>query len=137
MRRIVTFLLVSTALSTSVVLANNGAFTSIDSTVGALNTSGKGTLGTFGAWFFGLLPLISFIGIGVGGYRYASKKAEQDQDTTRVAIITFISAILGFFVGVILAAVLGAGLMGSASEGVQIVNSFWRSVLTGGVAAQK
>lgn len=130
MKRLVSFLLIATFVSTSAVFAANGsAFSGVDSTVSEMHQSAKTSLAVGAAWLFGLLPLIGMIGIGIGGYRYAAKKAEQDQSTNRVAIITVISCFLGLFLGVGICAIFGAGLAGSAAIGVQKSVSFWTEIL--------
>lgn len=107
-----------------------GEFDSINSTVQSLDQSGKTSVAVGFKWFMGWLPVILFVGIGWAGYYVAKKKADQkEDDTTKVAVIAIISAFLGFIAGVFVDAIIGAGLMGDASKGLQVLRQFWSTIL--------
>ncbi|TXE84186.1 hypothetical protein FPD46_01345 [Campylobacter peloridis] len=90
---------------------------------------GKSILGVIISWGFSLvLPVISVV-IGVAlGYKFQSKKSEQDQSTGKLYLVLAGCAIAGFFVYVIVAMLFSRILFGDMNEMFTRIYEFWRTV---------
>jgi hypothetical protein len=109
--------------------ADGDSFGDVNNVVTQFSDSGKGILGTAIRWIIGLLPLILFI-IGIfGGMKYAKKQADQDQDSTKVYVSAVIGGIAGSMVGLLLIALIGTALLGSAGDGLDVLRGFWKGLL--------
>lgn len=87
-------------------------------------TSGAG-LKLIMAW----LPVIAF-GVGVFmGYRHAKKQGDQQEDSNKVAITMAIAGIVGAIAGVLIDALIGAGLMQDSMKGLQVLKDYWIKAL--------
>lgn len=87
-------------------------------------TSGAG-LKLIMAW----LPVIAF-GVGVFmGYRHAKKQGDQQEDSNKVAITMGIAGIVGVIAGVLIDALIGAGLMQDSMKGLQVLKDYWIKAL--------
>jgi len=104
-------------------------FTAVDGVITQFDESGRGILGAGVKWLIGLLPLILFI-IGIfGGMKYAKKQADQDQDSTKVYVSAVIGGIAGSMVGLLLIALIGTALLGTATAGLEVLRTFWQDAL--------
>lgn len=106
-----------------------GEFDQINSTIADASNAAKTTMGLGLQWIFGWLPLLMFIAVGFGSYMTAKKKAEQDQNNLKIAMTTGIGAIVGFFVGIGLVALLGTALLGDSMKAITVARQFWASSL--------
>lgn len=100
----------------------NKVVTNLDAQV--QTTSGAG-LKTVMAW----LPVIA-LAVGVFmGYRHAKKQGDQQEDSNKVAITMGIAGICGAIVGVLIDALIGAGLMQDSMKGLQVLKDYWVGAL--------
>lgn len=87
-------------------------------------TSGAG-LRTAMAW----LPVIAFaVGVFMG-YRHAKKQGDQQEDSNKVAITMGIAGVVGALAGVLIDALIGAGLMQDSMKGLQVLKDYWIKAL--------
>lgn len=108
---------------------SGGSFGNIDTVVTDFDAAGQGILGTGVKWVIGMLPLILFV-VGIfGGIKYAKRQADQDQDNTKMYVSAVIGGVAGTMVGLLLIALIGAALLGSASEGLDVLKAFWKASL--------
>jgi len=104
-------------------------FDAVDGVVTGFSETGGSILGMGVKWLIGLLPLILFV-IGIfGGMKYAKRQADQDQDNTKVYVSAVIGGIAGSMVGLLLIALIGAALLGSAADGLSVLRQFWTNLL--------
>lgn len=87
-------------------------------------TSGAG-LRTLMAW----LPVIAFGGGVFMGYRHAKKQGDQQEDSNKIAITMAIAGIFGALAGVLIDALIGAGLMQDSMKGLQVLKDYWVGAL--------
>lgn len=91
-------------------------FDSINDTLNSGSKAGQVALGTGIKWGFGIvLPLICIITGTIMGYSQQKKKAEQEQSTTKIYVVTAISAIVGVFVYIIITSIFSRALFGDPS----------------------
>ena len=103
-------------------------FDAVNDILGSGDKAGKKALGTGVTWAFGVvLPFICIIAGAILGYSFQKKKSEQEQNTTKIYVVTAISAIVGFFVYAIVAMVISRALFGDANFIFQVINNFWKS----------
>ena len=103
-------------------------FDAVNDILGSGDKAGKKALGTGVTWAFGVvLPFICIIAGAILGYSFQKKKSEQEQNTTKIYVVTAISAIVGFFVYAIVAMVVSRALFGDANYIFQVINEFWKS----------
>ncbi|ECL6143823.1 hypothetical protein ABZL51_001629 [Campylobacter jejuni] len=97
--------------------------------IGSASEGGKTILGAIMSWGFSVvLPLIAMI-VGVAlGYKFQSKKAEQDQSTFKLFVILAGCAIAGFFVYAVIVMLISRALYGDFNELANKIYDFWRSV---------
>lgn len=102
-------------------------FDAVNDILGSGDKAGKKALGTGVTWAFGVvLPFICIIAGAILGYSFQKKKSEQEQNTTKIYVVTAISAIVGFFVYAIVAMVVSRALFGDANYIFQVINEFWK-----------
>lgn len=91
-------------------------FDAVNDILGNGSKAGKSALGTGMQWGLSIvLPLICIIAGAIMGYSQQKKKAEQEQNTNKIYMVTAISAVVGFFVYVIVTMILSRALFGDAS----------------------
>jgi hypothetical protein len=108
-----------------------GDFSNVDGVVTNFESSVNTTVGKGMKLFMGWLPLVLF-GLGLAlGIKQSKKKSENDQEggATKVALIGAIGGIAGAFVGVLVDALLGAGLMQDSAKGLLVLKNYWQGVL--------
>lgn len=104
-------------------------FDAVNSVVQNFDSAGQGILGTGVRWLIGLLPLVLFV-VGIfGGMKYAKRQSDQDQDNTKVYVSAVVGGVAGSMVGLLLIALIGAALMGEASQGLGVLRNFWQTIL--------
>lgn len=97
------------------------------STIGEADEGAKQTLRIAIQWIMGIgLPLICMVGFAFLGYQFAKKKAEQTQDgQNRIPMAVGVGIVIGIFVYMIVASLVGVALLGSAADGLKVITNFW------------
>ncbi|MBD5165143.1 hypothetical protein [Helicobacter sp.] len=75
------------------------------------------------------MPFVCIIAGAILGYSFQKKKSEQEQNTTKIYVVTAISAIVGFFVYAIVATIVSRALFGDANYIFQVINDFWKEAV--------
>lgn len=105
-------------------------FDAVNDILSSGDKAGKKALGTGVVWGFGVvLPFICIVAGAILGYSFQKKKSEQEQNTTKIYVVTAISAIVGFFVYAIVAMVISRALFGDANYIFQVINDFWKEAV--------
>lgn len=105
-------------------------FDAVNDILSGGDKAGKKALGTGVTWAFGVvLPFICIVAGAILGYSFQKKKSEQEQNTTKIYVVTAISAIVGFFVYAIVAMVISRALFGDANYIFQVINDFWKEAV--------
>ena len=63
------------------------------------------------------------------GYRHAKKQGDQQEDSNKIAITMAIAGIFGALAGVLIDALIGAGLMQDSMKGLQVLKDYWVGAL--------
>lgn len=106
-----------------------GEFDNVDKVVGNLDKSVSTNSGLFMKNLMGWLPLITMAGGLFMGYRHAKKKGDQEEDSNKIALTVGIAGIVGAVVGVLIDALIGAGLMQDSTKGLQVLKDYWVTAL--------
>ena len=106
-----------------------GEFDNVDKVVGNLDKSVSTNSGLFMKNLMGWLPLITMAGGLFMGYRHAKKKGDQEEDSNKIALTVGIAGIVGAVVGVLVDALIGAGLMQDSTKGLQVLKDYWTTAL--------
>ena len=109
-----------------------GEFDGITDVVGGADTAGKQTFGTVIKWAFAVvLPLGCIIGGAIMGYMFAKKKAEQQgEGSVKMPLVVGGMAILGLFVYLLVAALVGQALLNDATAIItEVIPTFYREAL--------
>lgn len=118
------------ALFSSIYLgAATDEFSEAANAIQSASDSGKSILGAVFGWGFSVvLPLVAMVVGIILGYKFQSKRAEQDQSTLKLFVILGGCAVAGFFVYVIIAMLFSRALLGDFSAILTKVYAFWNSV---------
>ncbi|EAB5282029.1 hypothetical protein CT954_01320 [Campylobacter jejuni] len=109
--------------------ANADEFNDALNTVTSASNTGRGVLGEGMRWVFAvLLPAVCMFTAGFLGYTQAKKKAEQEQASFKIYVITGISVLIGFFVFCIVAMLFSSALFGDSKAVFERVYEFWRTL---------
>ncbi|ECK2550126.1 hypothetical protein FQW77_08605 [Campylobacter jejuni] len=104
-------------------------FSEAANAIQSASDSGKSILGAVFGWGFSVvLPLVAMVVGIILGYKFQSKRAEQDQSTLKLFVILGGCAVAGFFVYVIIAMLFSRALLGDFSAILTKVYAFWNSV---------
>lgn len=110
-----------------VSILNADEFDEINNVLDRGSTAGKKALGTFLQWAFAVaLPLICIFAGAIMGYTQQKKKAEQEQSTTKIYIVTAVSGVAGFFVFAIITMIISRALFGDSNYIFTIINEFYK-----------
>lgn len=94
------------------------------------SNSGKAILGTAMQWIFSVILFFGSMAVGMFlGYKYQSKKSEQDQSTMKLFGVMGVCGILGFFVYNIILMLFSRALLGDFTKLLSRVYEFWGSIL--------
>ena len=105
-------------------------FDEVNNILDSGDKAGKKALGTGVQWAFALiLPLICVVAGMIMGYSQQKKKSEQEQNTTKIYVVTIISGIVGFFVFAIVAMIFSRMLFGDANYIFQVINEFYKQAV--------
>ncbi|EAH9136026.1 hypothetical protein CUPS9163_08640 [Campylobacter upsaliensis] len=109
--------------------ANADEFNDALNTVTSASNTGRGVLGEGMRWVFAVFLPAIFIFTGMFlGYTQAKKKAEQEQASFKIYVITGISALIGFFVYCIAAMLFSSALFGDSKAIFERIYEFWRTL---------
>lgn len=125
------FLLVALTALSSVAFAA-GEFDGITDVISSADTAGRKSFGSVLTWVFAvILPLGCIIAGCIGGYFFAKKKAEQQgEGSTKIPLVVGGMAILGLFVYLLVAALLGQALVNDPTYIItKVIPEFYRSSL--------
>lgn len=127
------FLRIALVLGVFMILGTNLSADEFDAVNDILNSgdkAGKTALGTGIKWAFSvILPLICIIAGAIMGYSQQKKKAEQEQNTTKIYVVTTISAIVGFFVFAIVAMIMSRAFFGDSNYIFSIITDFYKEAV--------
>lgn len=91
-------------------------FDSVNDILNSGSKAGQQTLGVGIKWALSIvLPLICIVAGALMGYSQQKKKAEQEQNTNKIYVVTAISAVVGFFVYVIVTMIISRAFFGDAT----------------------
>lgn len=116
------------------LLFTNGLFAdefdNINDIMGGGDKAGKKALGTIVIWGVALiLPVICIISGAIMGYSFQKKKSEQEQNTTKLYVVTGGAAIVGFMLFIGVTMIISTALLGDKSAMFQVITNFWRASL--------
>lgn len=102
-------------------------FDNINEILDSGDRAGKQALGTGVKWAFAVaLPIIGMVTGMVMGYTQQKKKAEQEQNTTKLYVVTIIAGIVGMAGFILIAMFFSAALFGDKSAIFDVIQTFWR-----------
>ncbi|MBX7491212.1 hypothetical protein [Helicobacter turcicus] len=105
-------------------------FGAVNDILSSGDKAGKKALGTIIVWLFGLaLPIVCVASGAIMGYSQQKKKSEQEQNTTKIYVVTLISGIVGFFVFVIVSMIISRILFGDSNYIFGVINDFYRGAV--------
>lgn len=104
-------------------------FDEFNSVVSSADASARTTIGTFGTWFIGLLPVLG-LAVGIfGGNKFLKKNSNgQEENFAKQLGYMGAGAFIGLIVSVLLITGVGAGLMGESSLAFTVLNTFWKGI---------
>lgn len=106
-----------------------GEFDQVTGVIDSFDSSTSSTSGFFLRTIMGWAPLIC-MGAGIFlSLKHSKKQADQEQDSTKIFISAFIAALLGGLAGVLIDAMIGAALLQSATDGLQVLANYWKDAL--------
>lgn len=106
-----------------------GDFDNVDKVIGETDSSARKTIGTFGNYLIGFLPLILLVVGMLLGFKQAKKQSQQEQeDSNKPAIYAAVGGTAGAIVAILIIALIGAVLMQDSSKGLLVLQKFWLSV---------
>lgn len=107
-----------------------GEFDAMNDIIGQGDTAGRQALGTGLTWFFALaLPIICILTGTIMGYTQQKKKAEQQESTTKLYLVTALSAVVGFVIYLLIVMLISKALLGDNSKLFDVIHQFFLSSL--------
>jgi flagellar motor component MotA len=109
--------------------ADSSDFAEFDDVVNNADETAKKTIGVFGTWLIGMLPVLGLV-IGIfGGLKFLKKRSNgQEENFAKELGFAAGGAFLGLIVAFIFITAVGAGLMGDSNQAFTVLNNFWKGI---------